>query len=106
MALMRLVAIAILIILSRTETRAVPQCRLTCCKTGIITTTFLGAFPNKTGYYGPNEAPGLIAILIIMLNTVTLPLPPCSSPCYKTGIITADEFSWCVSKSRRGLVVN
>ena len=41
-----------------------------------------------------------------MLNTETLPLPKCSSPCYKTGIITADDFSRCVSKSRRGLVVN
>ena len=80
--------------------------QLTCYKTGIITSDdFCWCVSISDGGYGPNESPGLIAMLIIMLNTETLPLPKCSSPCYKTGIITANDFSWCVSLSRRGLVV-
>ena len=46
-------------------------------------------------FFGPrplryNEAPGLIAILIIILSTETRPLPTCSLPCSKIGIIASD----------------
>ena len=46
----------------------------------ILQTTFHGAFPKQTGFYGPNEARGLIPIvgLIIMLISETRPLPKCS----------------------------
>ena len=88
--------IAILIIILSTETRPLPKC----CKIGINTLDdFHGAFPKQTGFYGPNEARGLIAIVIIMLSSETRPLPKCSFPCSKTGIITSDDFCWCVSKA-------
>ena len=58
----------LLIIISRTECLVcginrrymgdygVPYVSLACSKTGIITSTFLSAFPKQTRFYGPNEA--------------------------------------------------
>ncbi len=40
--------------------------------------------------------------LIIMLSTEMRPVPKCSLTCSKTGIITSDDFSWCVSKAVGG----
>ena len=56
--------------------------------------TFHGAFPKQTGFYGPNG--GLISIVIITLSSEMRPLPKCSLPCSKTGMITSDELCWCV----------
>ena len=59
--------------------RPLPMCSLTCCKTRINTSDdFYGAFPKQRGFYDPNEARGLIAIVIIMLSSETQPLPKCS----------------------------
>ena len=64
-----------------------------CSKTGIITSDdFSWCISKADGGYGPNEAPGLIATLVIMLSTGMRPVPTCSLPCSKTGIITSDDF--------------
>ena len=31
-------------------------------------------------------------------------MPKCSLACFKTGIITSDDFSWCVSKAEEGFI--
>ena len=79
------------------ETRPLPKGSLPRSKTGIITSNdFCSCVSISDGGYCPNESPGLIAIVIIILSTETRPLSKCSETCRKAGIITSDDFSWCV----------
>ena len=70
-----------------------PTLSLTCSNTGILNSDeFSWCVSISDGDRAYNEAPGVIAILIIILSTETRPVPKCSVTCSKTGIIPSDDF--------------